>query len=109
MLPRGLYTALAVCTLAFNVVAGMRRPHLETASKRAQERARDRVLEATRPRPSPRHSSNNSSPFLNSASESESIMRKQKYGRLTLGRICCQVAARRQLRHWRNVFWVDAN
>ena len=66
MLSRGLYAALAACSLFFDGAAAVRHPQL-----RQQERARNVVREATRQKLSPRQvNSTTSSPkFLNNATQ----------------------------------------
>lgn len=74
MIPRALCTALAVCALAFNVVATSKRSPLESSMKRGQKRARDATWEATRQKSSPHLSprgANSTSRFLNNATQSQ--------------------------------------
>lgn len=64
------FTAFAVCTLAFNAVAALKRSHLQSSIERKQARAEDAVREATYPKIEARQA-NTTSRFLNNATQSQ--------------------------------------
>lgn len=69
---RKLFTALAVCTLAFNAVTALKRPHLQALTERKHARAQDAVREATFHKIEARQA-NTTSRFLNNATQSQPV------------------------------------
>ncbi len=70
MVCQKIFTALAVCTLAFNAVTALKRPHLQSLNERKQARAEDAVREATYKKIEARQG-NSTSRFLNNATQSQ--------------------------------------
>ena len=70
MVSQKFFTALAVCTLAFNAVTAVKRPHLQSLKERKHTRAQDAVREATYHKIEARQA-NTTSRFLNNATQSQ--------------------------------------
>ena len=64
------FTALTVCTLAFNAVTALKRPHLQSLNSRKHARAQDAVREATYENIQARQA-NTTSRFLTNATQSQ--------------------------------------
>ena len=64
------FTALTVCTLAFNAVTALKRPHLQSLNSRKHARAQDAAREATYEKIQARQA-NTTSRFLNNATQSQ--------------------------------------
>ena len=72
---RGLYSALALCTLIFDVTAAVKHPRLREVTHRSQEKVNKAVHEATHERLIPRYansSTNDTSRFLSNTTASQS-------------------------------------
>ena len=70
MVCQKFFTALAVCTLAFNPVTALKRSHLQSSIERKSTRAEDAVREATYHKIEARQA-NTTSRFLNNATQSQ--------------------------------------